>query len=121
MIADLRVEDHPEPLDELARLLDLHRAYAHAEEFDRRIETGDTAGAWEEITAAERLAPGNLELLFWKGVTLAEQGREAEARAVLVEVYRADPRWAELLRRLPAAGLAPQDPGLIARLSAPFD
>jgi uncharacterized Ntn-hydrolase superfamily protein len=121
VVVDLRVEDHPEPLDELARLLDLHRAYVHAEEFDRHIEAGDTAGAWDEIIAAERLAPGNLELLFWKGVTLAEQGHEADARAVLVEVYRADPRWAELLRRLPDVGLAPKDADLITRLAASPD
>ena len=118
VIVDLRVEDHPEPLDELERLLDLHRAFSHAEEFDRRMEAGDTAGAWEEITAAERFAPGNLELQFWKGVTLAEQGREGEARAILVEVYRRDPNWAELLRRLPIIDPALDDPQLIERLAA---
>jgi len=118
---DLRVEDHPEPLVELERLLGLQRAFAHAEEFDRRIESGDTAGAWEEISAAERLAPGNVELQFWKAVTLAEQGREAEAREILVGVYRGDRHWAELLRRLPGVGLGPRDPELIARLTAPAD
>jgi len=121
VVVDLRVEDHPEPLVELERLLGLQRAFAHAEEFDRRIEAGDTAGAWEEISAAERLAPGNVELQFWKAVTLAEQGREAAAREILVGVYRGDPNWAELLRRLPGVGLGPSDPGLIARLAAPAD
>ena len=118
---DLRVEDHPDPLGELGRLLDLQRAYDHAEEFDRREEAGDTEGAWEAIRAAERLAPDNVELRFWKAVTLATKGREDEARAILVEVYRDAADWAELLRRLPGAGLAPDDPGLIARLTAPPD
>jgi uncharacterized Ntn-hydrolase superfamily protein len=121
VVVDLRVEDHPEPLVELERLLGLQRAFAHAEEFDRRVEAGDTTGAWEEISAAELLAPGNVELQFWKAVTLAEQGREDEARAILVGVYRGDPNWAELLRRLPGVGLGPSDPGLIARLAAPAD
>ena len=71
VIVDLRVEDHPDPLGELGRLLDLQRAYDHAEEFDRREESGDTEGAWEAIQAAERLAPDNVELRFWKAVTLA--------------------------------------------------
>jgi len=119
VVVDLRVEDHPEPLTELERLLRLQRAFAHAEEANRREEAGDAAGAWEEISAAERLAPDNLELRFWKGVTLAEQGREREARAILVEVYRSDPDWAELLRRLPAVGAALVDAELIARLTAP--
>jgi len=121
VVVDLRVEDHPEPLVELERLLGLQRAFAHAEEFDRRIESGDTAGAWNEISAAERLAPGNVELQFWKAVTLAERGRESEAREILVGVYRSDPNWAELLRRLPGVGLRPSDPELIARLTAPAD
>ena len=121
VVVDLRVEDHPEPLVELERLLGLQRAFAHAEEFDRRIESGDTSGAWEEISAAERLAPGNVELQFWKAVTLAEQGREAEAREILVGVYSSDPHWAELLRRLPGVGLGPRDSKLIARLTAPAD
>ena len=156
VIVDLRVEDHPDPLTELGRLLQLQRAYDHAEEFDRRTEAGDIEGAYAAITAAEQLAPDNTEIRFWKAVTLAVQGHEAEARAILVEVYRAEAAaasgasggahskgvgggaseavdaartsgddaaggadWAELLRRLPGVGLAPDDPGLIARLTAP--
>ena len=117
VVVDLRVEDHSEPLVELARLLELRRAYAHAEEFDRCIDSGDWARAWDEIAAAERLAPDNVELRFWKAVALAEQGREADAGAILAEVYRRDERWAELLRRLPKAGLGPTDLALVARLS----
>jgi uncharacterized Ntn-hydrolase superfamily protein len=118
VVVDLRVEDHPEPLTELERLLRLQRAFAHTEEANRRQEAGDAAGAWEEVLAAEGLAPDNLELRFWKGVTLAEQGRESEARAILVEVYRHDPNWAELLRRLPVIEPALADAELIARLTA---
>jgi hypothetical protein len=53
-----------------------------------------------------------------KGVALAEQGRESEARATLVEVYRRDPNWAELLRRPPVIDPALDDPQLIERLAA---
>ena len=118
VVVDLRVEDHPEPLAELERLLNLQRAFSHAEEADRRQEAGDMSAFWEEFTAAEHYAPGNVELQFWKGVTLAEQGRESEARATLLEVYRRDPHWAELLRRLPVVNPALDDPQLIERLAA---
>jgi len=123
VLVDLRVEDNPEPLAELERLLNLQRAFSHAEEADRRQEAGDMSGFWEELAAAEHYAPGNVELQFWKGVTFAEQGCESEARATLVEVYSHDPDWAELLRRLPAvdAALAEAvraDAGLMARLTA---
>jgi len=121
VIVELRVEDHPDPLGELGRLLDLQRAYDHAEEFDRREEAGDTEGALKAILAAEQIAPDNLEIRFWKAVTLATKGREDEARAILVGVYRDGADWAELLRRLPGVGLAPDDPELIARLTAPPD
>lgn len=119
-LVDLRVEDHPAPLDELERLLRLHRAYFHMNEFDRRSEAGDHDGAWSEIAAAERYAPDNTELRFWKAVTLAEEGREPEARALLEQVYAVNPNWAELLRRLPGVDLAPADPELIARLTEPL-
>ena len=118
VLVDLRVEDDPEPLAELERLLNLQRAFSHAEEADRRQEAGDVSGFWEEFSAAERCAPGSVELQFWKGVTLAGQGRESEARATLVEVYRRDPNWVELLRRLPVIDPALDDPQLIERLAA---
>ena len=67
-------------------------------------------------------APASFSIVleqFRKGVALAEQGRESEARAILIEVYRRDPNWAELLRRLGAVDLALVDAQLIVRLTAP--
>jgi uncharacterized Ntn-hydrolase superfamily protein len=116
-LVDLRVEDHPDPLEELGRLLTVHRAYAHMNEFDRCQEIGDREGAWREVAAAEGFAPDNAEIKFWKAVALAEVGREGEARTLLEQIYRQNPHWAELLRRLPAVGLAPDDPELIERLT----
>jgi hypothetical protein len=55
---------------------------------------------------------------FWKGVALAQQARECEARAALAEVYRHDPNWTELLGRLPVIDPALADPQLIERLAA---
>jgi uncharacterized Ntn-hydrolase superfamily protein len=119
VLVDLRVEDHPEPLTELERLLRLQRAFSQADEADKHQQAGDMAGFWEKFSAAEHYAPDNVELQFWKGVTLAEQGRESEARAILIDVYRRDPNWAELLRRLAAVDLALVDAQLIVRLTAP--
>jgi len=118
-VVDLRVEDHPNPLDELERVLQIHRAYSHMNEFDRRQEVGDREGAWGEVAAAEAYAPDNVEIKFWKAIALAEAGREDEARDLLEATYLRNPNWAELLRRLPAVGLAPADPELIERLTKP--
>jgi uncharacterized Ntn-hydrolase superfamily protein len=117
VVMDLRVDDHPTPLIELDRLLTIQRAYDHMNAFDRRMDAGDIDGAWRELEAAEGHTPTNVELKFWKAVALADQGREVEARAALAPVYAVNPNWAELFRRLPAAGLTVADPAMIERLT----
>ena len=113
---DIRVDDHPDPLAELRRLLGLRRAYGRAEAGDELATAGDAEGALREYEAAHRSQPGNAELAFWHGVALAAEGREDEAAAVLRRAFDEHEGWAELLRRLPAAGLFPDDGELIARL-----
>ena len=113
---NLRVEDHRDPLGELRRLVGMRRAYDRVDVGDQLAAAGDVEGALEEYEAAHRAQPGNAELAFWHGVALAANGREAEATEVLRPAFAADSRWAELLKRLPAAGLFPDDGELIARL-----
>jgi uncharacterized Ntn-hydrolase superfamily protein len=117
-VFDLRVEDHPEPLEELRRLVRLERAYAHANRGDELMTGKKVAEALEQYAAAEALAPEILELPFWHAVTLVSVGREAEAIPIFKKVFAKEPFWADLLPRLPAAGLLPDDPALIARLRA---
>ena len=115
---DLRVDDHPEPLKELRRLVRLQRAYAHANRGDELMTEKKVDEALEEYKAAARLAPEILELPFWHAVTLASIGREAEAAPIFKAVFAKEPIWADLLTRLPAAGLFPDDAALIARIRA---
>ena len=113
---DLRVEDHGDPLGELRRLVGLHRAYTRAEAGDVLAAAGDVEGALEEYEAAHRSQPDSVELAFWHGVALAANGREDEAARILRPAFQAHEGWIELLKRLPAAGLFPDDGELIARL-----
>jgi tetratricopeptide (TPR) repeat protein len=83
---------------------------------DELAAAGDVDGALEEYAAAHAEQPGNAELAFWHGVTLAASGREQEARELLQQAYREGEGWRELLRRLPASGLFPDDRELIERL-----
>ena len=115
-VFDVRVEDHPQPLVELRRLVRLQRAYNHANRGDELMTEKKTDAAIEEYKAAAALAPEVLELPFWHAVTLASIGREAEAAAIFRQVFAKEPVWAELLPRLPAAGLFPNDPALIERI-----
>ena len=114
---DLRVDDHPEPVAELRRLVGLNASYARVEVGDELAAAGDLEGALAEYAAAHAEQPGNAELAFWHGVTLAANGREAEARELLERAYAEGDGWRELLRRLPEAGLFPDDEELIARLT----
>jgi uncharacterized Ntn-hydrolase superfamily protein len=113
---DLRVEDHADPVRELRRLVELQRTYHRIEVADELAAAGDTEGALAEYAAAHAEQPGNAELAFWHGVALAASGREAEAREQLALAYRDREGWRELLRRLPASGLFPEDRELIERL-----
>lgn len=117
-LVDLRVEDHPDPLGEMRRLLSLHRAYERMSAGDRRFEMDDIEGAMAEYTAALALAPEVYEIAFWAGITLAGSGHEEDALPLLRRAYAAEPRLRELVARLPASGLLPDDPELVARLTA---
>ena len=113
---DLRVEDSPEPLVELERLLGVARAYRFMNAGDARLTEGDVDGAVEEYRKAEALLPGESEPLFWHAATLASAGRVDESLPLFAEAFRLRPEWRELVPRLPAAELLPDDPELVARI-----
>ena len=115
-LVDLRVDDDPEPLPQLRRLLQLHRAYAHMNAGDLAVEENDMQGAIREYGAAEALAPDNAEMLFWHAVALANAKRVEEAKPLLARAYALEPRWREVVPRLAPAGLLPDDAALLAAL-----
>lgn len=116
---DLRVEDHPDPVGELTRLVRLQRAYNKLNEGDEWVTRDDLEKALESYRAATSIVPDdatNGEAAFWVGVTLAGNERTDEAIPWLRRSFAQDARWAELLGRLPAAGLLPEDPALLDKL-----
>ena len=115
-VFDLRVDDHPEPLAELRRLLHVARAYRRMNEGDEHMAAGDVERASAAYRAASAMLPENHETVFWHAVTLASAGREEEALPLFAEAFERWPRWRELVGRLPAAGLLPDDPALLARI-----
>jgi uncharacterized Ntn-hydrolase superfamily protein len=113
---DLRVDDHADPLEELRRLVTLQRAYNHMNAGDLAVERGDQEGALREYGAAERLVPGNAEMMYWHAVALANMGRVEEALPIFRRVFALDENWATLTPRLPRSGILPDDPALIERI-----
>jgi uncharacterized Ntn-hydrolase superfamily protein len=106
---DLRVEDDRAPLDELARLLRLARAY---EAFDRSEDVaraGDLAAAAASMDEAHALAPDDDMISLWTSVFLAGVGRMDEARKLFAQAQAAEPRSAEHVRRFVAAAHLPPE------------
>jgi uncharacterized Ntn-hydrolase superfamily protein len=99
-VRDLRVEDHADPLGELARLLDLADAYELATEGDDLTGAGDHDAAGERYERASALAPGNAELLFWSGLAAAQAGSIDMAVERVGAAIAIRPQWRELLDRL---------------------
>ena len=115
---DLRIEDHPEPLQELRRLLTVPRAYLHMQAGDDYLTEGDIERALEEYSRAEVILPHESEPIFWHAVTLASIGRVDEAIPLFEKAFEMFPDWVVLVPRLPAAGLLPDDEGLVRRIEA---
>jgi uncharacterized Ntn-hydrolase superfamily protein len=113
---DLRIEDSPDPIGELTRLVRLQRAYNHANRGDELFAEREVEAALSEYAAAGELAPEIEELPFWQAVTLVSIGREADAMPIFRAVFARNPVWADLVPRLPAAGLLPDDAPLVRRI-----
>jgi len=113
---DLRIEDHPRPLEELARLLHLARAYREMNAGDEAMTTNEVAAAIRHYDKASAMVPDNAEMVYWTGVTLASEGRIEESLPRFERAFAVDSRWAVLTARLPVADLLPDDPELLTTI-----
>ena len=121
---DLRVDDHPEPLKELRRLVTVNRAYNHMNAGDLAVERKDNETALREYAAAEKLAAGAegipqsrlTEMMYWHAVALVNMGRVEDSLPIFRKVFAADRNWAELTPRLPKSELLPGDPKVMERI-----
>lgn len=104
-LVDLRVDDHAEPLRELRRLLQVHRAYEYMNRGDLAVEAGEMEKAKAEYGAAEALFPDNLEMKYWHAVALANRGDLEAALPLFAEIFKKGPNWRELTPRLTKNGL----------------
>jgi len=106
---DLRVEDSPDPISELRRLVGVEAAYRHMSAGDEALTRGDGTAAAAAYAAAATANPSNPEIGFWRAHGLATVGLLEEAAALMRVVVLANPDLVDLLRRLPAAGLIEPD------------
>lgn len=115
-VMELRIEDHPEPLKELRRLVHLHRAYEHMNNGDLAVEHGDVDGALREYSTAEAMFPDHLEMKFWHAVALVNAGRVDASLPMFRMIFEQDMNWATLIPRLPHSGALRGDENVIRKI-----
>ena len=103
-VIDLRVEDAPEPLPELRRLLRVKRAYVAMGASEEAAEKGDAAAAAASLQEALSLAPEMVEIHFWGGLGMAQAGMLDAGCDLIMNAVRKDRRWIETVHRLVQAG-----------------
>jgi len=115
-VLDIRVEDHATPVQELARVLRLWRAYAHSELAEELENENDLEGAMQERLAALEIQPEHPEIALWAAIAMAGAGRLDEARRTAAVAWSAGRGWSELLKRMIDDGQVELDEDAVAAL-----
>jgi uncharacterized Ntn-hydrolase superfamily protein len=102
---DLRIEDHPDPVQEMKRLLKVHQAYQFMNAGDVAMEHGDVAAAQQAYANAQQLFPENIEMKYWNAVNLANAGRMEEALPIFKSIFTQNEDWRTLTARLVKPGI----------------
>ncbi len=117
---NLRVDDAPVPLAELARLLRYARGQEALDLADAREAAGDAPGVLDAFRAAVQLVPEDDQIAWMAGSRLVAAGVLDEGVPLLRRAAEAMPTWPEHTRRTAAAGhitpeAAAQLAGLVER------
>ena len=108
-IVDIQIGDHEDPLAELRRLLNISKAYHHAQKGDEYMEKAEMEKALQEYSAAANLYPENPELPFWAAVTLAQTGELKKALPIFKDVFSKNESLRELIPRIVESGFLKDD------------
>ncbi len=104
---DLRIDDHPEPVAEIARLLAFQRALERADRARALLGAGDFASALALVDESCATYPDEPEFLVRRACLLLALGRAAEARDAMARACAVHPGWAVYALRLVEAGVLP--------------
>ncbi|MCX8160157.1 MAG: DUF1028 domain-containing protein [Candidatus Saccharicenans sp.] len=115
-VYDLRIEDHPDPIREMRRLVLVAKAYNHMNRGDELLTENKVEEAMKEYSRAMELYSGNPEMIFWPAVTMASTGRVEESLPLFRKVFALDANWALLLQRLPSVNQFPRDKKLLKKI-----
>jgi uncharacterized Ntn-hydrolase superfamily protein len=118
-VVDLRVEDNPNPIKEMRRLLTIQEAYEFMNKGDLAVEMGNNKLAKKYYMNAQKLNPDNLEMKYWYAVTLANNREIEEASKIFKAIFKINSNWKTLTPRLVKSKLltvSPKDLDKILKL-----
>ena len=112
VLTDVRVDHHPDPLTELARLVEVAEAYHLCDVAEAALMRGDNGAALAGAEAGLALLPdeGNLRLSYI--AALVGVGRTDEAARQVQHLVAERPSWEGILRAITERGLVPLPEGL---------
>ena len=100
VIMDLRVEDNDNPVNELERLMKIHKAYDFMNKGDLAMEEGNSKKAEALYLEAQKLFPENLEMQYWYAINLLNNKQFEKAHPILKSIFKQDNNWKTLTARL---------------------
>ncbi|MDG6990710.1 MAG: DUF1028 domain-containing protein [Nitrososphaerota archaeon] len=116
-VIELRVEDHPEPLEELRRLIRFQRGYRWSDAGDDFLSSGRVDKALGAYAKAMELVPEMVELKFWVAISLVSTGKDKpRGLKMLREVCAKEPRWIQVTRGMVKTGSPPLDASVLRNI-----
>jgi len=95
---DIRVDDHPQPFVEIARLYGIARALSHLDDAAKSYQKGDLPGALEHARTAVKLGPNLPETYYDLACYLSLSGNIDEAMINIRKALAMAPHFASMAK-----------------------
>lgn len=113
-VVDLRVEDSPEPLKELRRLIRYQLGYNWLNKGDDFLSSDRVEEAVASYARGMKMLPEVIEAKYWVAVGLLSSGHDRRrGLRLLREVCHEDRNWVQVTRGLIRTGSPPLDPDVL--------
>jgi uncharacterized Ntn-hydrolase superfamily protein len=116
ILVDIRVDDSPQPIQELKRLLNITRAGQKTSEGDALAQAGKFDEAMAAYAAGAAFYPENLEIPFWQAVSLVGLDQVDRALPMFKQIFQKEPVWRTVLQRLVGTELLPDKPEVVEKI-----
>jgi len=115
-LVELRVEDHPEPVPELSRLLRYHRGYEWANKGDELLTSEKYDEALKAYEKGFELVPEVLELKYWVGLSMIQTREKERGIKIVKEVFAKDRNYVNITKGIVRTQSPPISPDVAKKL-----